>query len=164
MVVPAINQNPMQPCVVMRLMTQVWWNRCKFHRILGTAWGQDWSTGNFQYAQAIAISPNSGDLFVADSGNHKIVVLDRNGSIKREFGSNGSAPGQFQFYYYNQYCDLAFLSDGTLVIADQNYLHFYDEDGTFLSRTNVMLVTMFRWHLTAPFIQIVISGKKMELA
>ena len=108
-----------------------------FTAVLGTAWGQDWSTSGFSNVQAIAISPTSGDLFVADSGNHKITVLDRNGSIKREFGSNGSAPGQFQFYYYYQDCDLAFLSDGTLVIADQSYLHFYDEDGTFLSRTNV---------------------------
>lgn len=104
--------------------------------VLGLAWGQDWSTGGFNKAQAIAISPTSSDLFVADAQTHKIIVLDRNGTIKREFGSNGTAPGQFYFEYGSHHCDLAFLSDGTLVIADRSYLHFYHEDGTFLSRTN----------------------------
>ena len=103
---------------------------------LGIAWGEDWSTGGFSKAQAIGISPISGDLFVADAANHKIVVLDRNGTIKREFGSNGSAPGQFSFSYSEFRCSLDFLPDGTLLIADNQYLHFYKEDGTFIERTD----------------------------
>ncbi|MBU62019.1 MAG: hypothetical protein CMI26_05915 [Opitutae bacterium] len=103
---------------------------------LGVGWGENWSTGGFSKAQAIGISPISGDLFVADAANHKIVVLDRNGTIKREFGSNGTAPGQFSFGYSQFRCSLDFLPDGTLLIADQTYLHFYKEDGTFIERTN----------------------------
>ena len=108
-----------------------------FTPVIGTDWGEDWSTGGFSKAQAIAISPNTGDLFVADAQNRKIVVLDRNGSIKREFGSSGSSPGQFNFSYSSQRCDLAFLSNGNLAVTDQSYLHFFKEDGTFISRTNL---------------------------
>lgn len=87
--------------------------------------------GEFNYAFGIAISPTTGELFVADRSNHRIQVLDRNGTFKRKFGSNGSAPGQF-----NSPQDLAFLSDGTLVVGDISYLHYYHQDGTFLKRVN----------------------------
>ena len=108
----------------------------QFTAHLGVAWGENWSTEGFSKAQAIGISPNSGDLFVADAANHKIVVLDRNGTIKREFGSNGTAPGQFVFGYSSHRCSLDFMPDGTLLIADNSYLHFYKEDGTFIERTD----------------------------
>ncbi|MBT3636671.1 MAG: hypothetical protein HN531_07010 [Opitutae bacterium] len=108
-----------------------------FTAVIGTDWGEDWSTGGFSKAQAIAISPNTGDLFVADAQSMKIQVLDRNGTIKREFGSSGSSPGQFNFSYSQQRCDLAFLSNGNLAVTDQSYLHFFKEDGTFVSRTNI---------------------------
>ncbi|MDE0577572.1 MAG: NHL repeat-containing protein, partial [Opitutales bacterium] len=87
--------------------------------------------GEFNYALGIAISPTTGELFIADLNNHRVQVLDRNGTFKRKFGSNGSAPGQF-----NSPKDLAFLSDGTLVVGDNSYLHYYHQDGTFLKRVN----------------------------
>ncbi len=108
-----------------------------FTAVIGTDWGEDWSTGGFSKSQAIAISPTSGDLFVSDAALHKIVVLDRNGTIKREFGSNGSSPGQLNFSYSQQRCDLAFLSNGNLAVTDSSYLHIFKEDGTFVSRTNL---------------------------
>ncbi len=108
-----------------------------FTAVIGTEWGEDWSTGGFSKSQAIAISPTSGDLFVSDAALHKIVVLDRNGTIKREFGSNGSSPGQLNFSYSSHRCDLAFLSNGNLAVTDSSYLHIFKEDGTFVSRTNL---------------------------
>ncbi len=108
-----------------------------FTAVIGTAWGEDWSTGGFSKAQAIAISPNSGDLFVIDSQTMKVIVLDRNGTVKREFGSPGSAPGQFSFSYSSHRCGLAFMPNGNLAITDNGYLHFFKEDGSFVSRTNL---------------------------
>jgi len=108
-----------------------------FTAVIGTEWGEDWSKGGFSKSQAIAISPTSGDLFVSDAALHKIVVLDRNGTIKREFGSNGSSPGQLNFSYSSHRCDLAFLSNGNLAVTDSSYLHIFKEDGTFISRTNL---------------------------
>ena len=108
-----------------------------FTAVIGTAWGEDWSTGGFSKAQAIAISPTSGDLFVIDSQTMKVIVLDRNGTVKREFGSPGSAPGQFSFSYSSHRCGLAFMPNGNLAITDNGYLHFFKEDGSFVSRTNL---------------------------
>ena len=85
----------------------------------------------FNQAHGIAVSP-SGELFVADYNNHRVQVLDRNGTFKRKFGYNGSAPGQLY-----RPIDLAFLPDGTLIVGDQNYLHYFKQDGTFLKRTNI---------------------------
>lgn len=86
--------------------------------------------GEFYYAHGLALSP-AGELYVADYDNHRIQVLDRNGSYKRKFGSYGSAPGQLNRPY-----DLVFLPDGKLVVADNYYLHFFQADGTFVKRTN----------------------------
>ena len=108
-----------------------------FTAVIGSAWGEDWSTGGFSKAQAIAISPNSGDLFVIDSQTMKVIVLDRNGTVKREFGSPGSAPGQLSFSYSSHRCGLAFLPNGNLAVTDNSYLHFFKEDGSFVSRTNL---------------------------
>ena len=90
------------------------------------------SSGNGQFhdAHGIAISPE-GELFVADYSNHRVQVLDRNGTFKRKFGSNGSDPGQF-----NKPVGIAFLPDGTLVVGDQSKLHFFQTDGTFIKSTN----------------------------
>ncbi len=86
--------------------------------------------GQFRETHGIAISP-AGELFVADHDNHRIQVLDRNGTFKRKFGSSGSDPGQFSYPH-----GIAFLPDGTLVVGDNNYLHFFQSDGTFIKRTS----------------------------
>jgi len=99
---------------------------------LGSAWGTNWKISDniSSWENSLAIDPTSGDLFVVNGNQQKIQVFDKNGTMKREFGSNGSAPGQFSSPQ-----DLDFMPDGTLVIADNSYLHFYDANGTFLRRT-----------------------------
>ena len=99
---------------------------------LGSAWGTNWKISDniSSWENSLAIDPTSGDLFVVNGNQQKIQVFDKNGTMKREFGSSGSAPGQF-----SSPRDLDFMPDGTLVIADNSYLHFYDANGTFLRRT-----------------------------
>ena len=87
--------------------------------------------GEFYYAYGIAIHPVSGELFVADKNNHRIQVLDKNGSFIRKFGSNGTAPGQLREPH-----DLVFLPNGTLIVGDHYYLHYFEPDGTFIKRIN----------------------------
>ena len=77
------------------------------------------------------ISDQMGMFIVADYANHRIQVLDKNGNFIRKFGSQGSAPGQI-----NAPRDLAFLPDGTLIVADSAYLHYFQSDGTFIQRVN----------------------------
>ena len=86
--------------------------------------------GEFERAFGITIGQD-GNLFVADVGNHRVQVLDKNGSFIRKFGEYGSAPGQL-----NNPHDIACLPDGRIVVGDYNYLHYFQPDGAFLKREN----------------------------
>ena len=86
--------------------------------------------GEFDDAYGITQGPN-GKLYVADRDNHRVQVLDKNGTFIKKFGENGSAPGQL---YYPQ--DLIFLPDGRLIVGDNSYLNYFDSNGTFITRTN----------------------------
>ena len=89
-------------------------------------------SGNGHFHNAAGIDVWNGEIFVADQNNHRVQVLDKQGNYLRKFGTQGTIPEKF-----NDVTDLAFLSDGNLIIADSNYLHYYLKDGTFLKRTNV---------------------------
>lgn len=62
----------------------------------GLAWGKD------------------GLLYVTHMMQHKVVVYDPSGKVVREFGKEGSAPGEL-----NQPGGIAFGPNGTLYVADQ---------------------------------------------
>ena len=83
----------------------------KFNLIYGITIGQD------------------GNLYIADYGNHRVQVLDKNGTFNRKFGENGTAPGQL-----NKPGDIVSLPDGRIVVSDSDYLNYFQPDGTFLKR------------------------------
>ena len=84
---------------------------------------------NFYYPQAIAIS---GDrLYVADSNNHRIQIIQAVGEYKFErkpFGSNGTGDGQL-----SQPRGICLDNDGKIYVADQNNhrVVVFENDGTF---------------------------------
>ena len=88
--------------------------------------------GEFYYAKGLSIGLD-GKIYIADTNNNRIQVLDKNGSFVRKFGNYGTAPGQF--YYPG---DLVFNQNGNLLIVDENrdYLHYFDANGTFFKRVN----------------------------
>ncbi|MCL4555038.1 MAG: cell wall-binding repeat-containing protein [Actinobacteria bacterium] len=51
--------------------------------------------GAFSWPLGMAVDA-SGDLFVADAENHRILKLSPTGSVLQAWGSRGSSPGQFQ--------------------------------------------------------------------
>lgn len=55
----------------------------------------------------------AGNVYIADTGNKRIVVTDSNGNFLYQFGGAGSAPGQF-----NEPTSLAFDAAGNLYVAD----------------------------------------------
>ena len=62
---------------------------------LGDAKGSaDTDPGVFWGPRAIAISP-AGEVYVTDTGNKRVQVFGLDGTFKRMFGGDGSAPGQF---------------------------------------------------------------------
>jgi DNA-binding beta-propeller fold protein YncE len=70
---------------------------------------------------------SDGDIWLSDSGNHRLLLLSPQLKIKRELGR--------QEYDFNgvRYMDL--LADGTLVVADKNnhVIKFIAADGTLLA-------------------------------
>ena len=61
----------------------------------------------------IVYAPRTGEIYVTDTANHKIVVFDREGVRKFEFGLLGDGPGEF-----NHPTDLALDHSGRLIVTD----------------------------------------------
>ena len=93
--------------------------------------------GEFYNALGITIGTDK-NLYICDYNNHRIQVLDRNGSFARKFGSYGSAPGQLREPH-----DIISLQNGTIVVGDNYYLHFFEQDGTFIKRVNTSSAKKF---------------------
>jgi hypothetical protein len=91
---------------------------------------QGTGNGEFRYNFGIEVGPN-GNIYVADKNNQRVQIIDKNGNFIRIIGSSGSAPGQFQNPQ-----DISFLKGGTLLVSDDNYISFFDTNGTFTKRTN----------------------------
>jgi len=63
--------------------------------------------------RGIALDPN-GDLYVTDTGNARVVVYGPDGTFRREFGTKGTGPNQF-----DEPVGIAVSADGTRVyVAD----------------------------------------------
>ena len=67
----------------------------------------------FNAPAGIAISPITGQVYIADSGNHRIQVLNPDLTFFRFLGNEGSAIGRF-----NNPCDIAIDSQGLVYVAD----------------------------------------------
>ena len=59
-------------------------------------WISGSGNGEFYYAYGITQGPD-GNLYVADKDNHRVQVLDKNGTFIKKFGENGTAPGQLNY-------------------------------------------------------------------
>ena len=102
-------------------------------------YGSGSGTGNGEFSQAFGITLRSnGNLYVAEYGNHRVQVLDKNGTFIRKFGEQGTAPGQLSHPR-----DLIFLPDGRLIVGDNSYLNYFDSNGTFITRTNAFSASYY---------------------
>ncbi len=84
--------------------------------------------GQFYEPQAIAVD-SAGNIYVSDTGNHRIQKFDANGKFLTKWGRNGIAPGQFDVPR-----GLAFTQQGVLLVVDQNNhrVQEFTLDGTFV--------------------------------
>ena len=78
----------------------------------------------------LAVDPQEGRLYLADSINNQIVVFDLAGQEKFHFGSRGEEPGMF-----NSPTDLWFDRKGRLLVTDPlNYrIQIFSRNGLYLS-------------------------------
>lgn len=92
-------------------------------------WGSNGSgDGQFVTPRNLAVGPD-GLIYVADSGNHRIQVFDKDGNFLLKFGSQGSQPGQL-----NEPWGLAVAKDGTVFVADtwNHRIQAFSPTGQFL--------------------------------
>ena len=69
----------------------------------------------FKCPDGIAISPITGQIYIADDNNHRVQVLNPDLTFSHSFGSKGSANGQFKSPR-----DIAIDSQGLVYVADCN--------------------------------------------
>ena len=88
----------------------------------------------FHLPSAVLVAPD-GDIFIADGHDPgerhaRILKLDHNGRVIKEWGENGSGPGQFDMPHA-----LAMDSRGRLFVADRgnNRIQIFDQDGQLLA-------------------------------
>jgi streptogramin lyase len=99
------------------------------YKVVGT-WGKI-GTANGQFSSGVrgVAVDKSGNVFVADTDNHRVEVFTRTGGFVRTWGSNGTGNGQFSVAR-----DIALAPDGTVWVADQQNqrLQQFSADGAFL--------------------------------
>ena len=85
----------------------------------------------FTNPDGIAISPITGQVYIADRSNNRIQVLNPDLTFSHSFGSEGSANGQF-----NLPRDIAIDSQGLVYVADRDNhrIQKFSPDGKFVAQ------------------------------
>jgi uncharacterized protein (TIGR03663 family) len=92
-------------------------------------WGsQGGAPGQFNEPKGLAVDAD-GNVYVADSRNHRIQMLDANGQFVRQWGGEGNAPGQF-----NEPWGVAVGPEGNIYVADtwNHRVQVFDPEGNLL--------------------------------
>ena len=101
-----------------------------------TKWGSEGSgDGQFSYPQGVAVNA-AGNIYVADSGNHRIQKFDSSGSFLAKWGSQGSGDGQFSYPE-----GVAVDASGNVYVTDPGNrfspnlrIQKFDSSGSFLAK------------------------------
>ncbi len=106
-----------------------------------TKWGRGFDTkGDLAVSQAnpnglygprgLAYDKTKGELYVADTGNRRVLVFDKNGNFLRQFGSRGSDPAQF-----DEPVSVAVSPQGKVYVTDSRNkrVQIFDRDGNYQS-------------------------------
>jgi sugar lactone lactonase YvrE len=106
----------------------------KLLRTIGGAGNGSPSAPMFHLPSAVLVAPD-GNIFVADGHDPgerfaRILKLDSSGRVIKQWGENGSGPGQFDMPHA-----LALDSRGRLFVADRgnNRIQVFDQDGRLLA-------------------------------
>ena len=96
---------------------------------LGKFGSQGSGNGQFLFPEAVAVG-QSGNVFVADTGNHRVEKFTSTGTFLLQWGSMGSANGQFHSPE-----GIAVDGAGNVFVTDSNNnrVEKFDNSGTFLT-------------------------------
>jgi DNA-binding beta-propeller fold protein YncE len=89
--------------------------------------------GDFDHPDALAIAPG-GDVYVADTGNDRVVELSPTGAVLEVWGSKGTADGRF-----HSPVGVAVDGAGNVYVLDSenNRVQEFDSSGRFLAKWGV---------------------------
>lgn len=93
---------------------------------VGALAGDEWET--FGRVRGVAFDA-SGHLYVLDTQAARIVVVDTEGGLVRQFGRAGEGPGEFAAHNTST-MELAVLRNGRTVVFQQGF-HLFGADGEF---------------------------------
>ena len=93
---------------------------------VGKEEGESWEM--LANVQAVAFD-REDNVYILDSGNHRVLAFDRSGRFLREIGTEGNGPGELTFP-----TGMAVTDDGRIVIADTGRGGFaiFRTDGTYV--------------------------------
>lgn len=100
----------------------------KDHSLKGVVGREGSETGRFHSPTHIAVS-SAGNIFVTDSLNFRVQVLDPQGKFLRTFGAPGDSPG-----YFSRPKGVAVDSDGNIYVVDALFdnVQVFDSEGRLL--------------------------------
>ena len=83
----------------------------------------------FNEPRGIAVDTISQKIYVADTSNHRIQVLNNDLTISHQFGGEGSKPGQLSYPY-----DVAIAKDSTVYVVERgnHRVQVFSADGKYL--------------------------------
>ena len=81
----------------------------------------------FRHPAGVAID-GSGNVYVADSGNHCIQKFDSEGNFLMKWGTEGEASGQFGYLE-----DVEVDDSGKVYVAETHRIQKFDSEGNFLT-------------------------------
>jgi DNA-binding beta-propeller fold protein YncE len=87
--------------------------------------------GQFNVPFGVAVNPEMGSVYVADTNNHRTQVFDASGNFITKFEINGAGNGQFSF----PFGVAVDPSTGNVYVADtfNNRVQVFDSTGTFIT-------------------------------
>lgn len=87
-----------------------------------------WGTGSGQFREPADLKTgSSGEVWVADSQNHRVDEFSAEGSFIRSFGSQGTGPGQFESTVMS-----VAVWKGDVWAANTDEINEYTKEGTFV--------------------------------
>lgn len=107
----------------------------------------------FYGPRSIAYNGKTGELFITDTGNRRIVVYDKQGNFKRQFGIKGSGPGQF-----DEPVSVAIGPDGNLYVNDMRNkrVQVVDLQGNFVKQ--IAIPSWKEAQLSEPYLTFDMTG------